>query len=119
MQSLHENYLNLCWQHKKVISHEDDDYIYPTRQSNMGCKKFDHISRAYFLLVANNKTIHSPTSRHCDFYLLKFFKNFVSRRAERASNLTFSKCLHLVDLNNPRILMTRGKMAALSSAEVL
>ena len=35
----------------------------------------------------------------------------LSRRAERASNLTFSKCLHLVDLNNPRILMTHDKMA--------
>ena len=35
----------------------------------------------------------------------------VSRRAERASNLTFSKSLHLVDLNNPRILMTHDKMA--------
>ena len=34
-----------------------------------------------------------------------------TRRAERASNLTFSKCLHLVDLNNPRILMTHDKMA--------
>ena len=34
-----------------------------------------------------------------------------ARRAERASNLTFSKCLHLVDLNNPRILMTDDKMA--------
>ena len=34
-----------------------------------------------------------------------------ARRAERASNLTFSKCLHLVDLNNPRILMTHDKMA--------
>ena len=34
-----------------------------------------------------------------------------SRQAERASNLTFSKCLHLVDLNNPRILMTHDKMA--------
>ena len=35
----------------------------------------------------------------------------ITRRAERASNLTFSKCLHLVDLNNPRILMTHHKMA--------
>ena len=33
------------------------------------------------------------------------------RRAERASNLTFSKCLYLVDLNNPQILMTHDKMA--------
>ena len=32
-------------------------------------------------------------------------------RAERASNLTFSKCLHLVDLNNPPILMTHDKIA--------
>ena len=30
---------------------------------------------------------------------------------ERASNLTFSKCLHLVDLNNPQIFMTHDKMA--------
>ena len=35
----------------------------------------------------------------------------ISRRAERASNLTFSKCLHLADLNNPRILMMHDKMA--------
>ena len=34
-----------------------------------------------------------------------------ARQAERASNLTFSKCLHLVDLNNPRILMTHDKIA--------
>ena len=33
------------------------------------------------------------------------------RQAERALNLTFSNCLHLVDLNNPRILMTHDKMA--------
>ena len=32
-------------------------------------------------------------------------------RAERALNLTFSKCLNLVDLNNPRILMMHDKMA--------
>ena len=42
--------------------------------------------------------------------LLTTSKTF-SRRAERASNLTFSKCLHLVDLNNPLILMTHDKMA--------
>ena len=34
-----------------------------------------------------------------------------TRRAERASNLTFSRCLNLVDLNNPRFLMTHDKMA--------
>ena len=34
-----------------------------------------------------------------------------AHRAERASNLTFSRCLHLVNLNNPRILMTHDKMA--------
>ena len=34
-----------------------------------------------------------------------------TRRAERALNLTFSKCLHLVDLNILRILMTHDKMA--------
>ena len=34
-----------------------------------------------------------------------------TRRAERASNLTFSKCLHLINLNNPRILMIHDKMA--------
>ena len=38
-----------------------------------------------------------------------------TRRAERASNLTFSKCLHLVDLNIPRILMTHDKMAVIAS----
>ena len=38
-------------------------------------------------------------------------KGLLAHRAERASNLTFSKCLHLVDLNNPRILMTHDKMA--------
>ena len=32
-------------------------------------------------------------------------------QAEKASNLTFSKCLHLVDFNNPRILMMHDKMA--------
>ena len=35
----------------------------------------------------------------------------LTRWAERASNLTFSECLHLVNLNNPRILMTHDKMA--------
>ena len=35
--------------------------------------------------------------------------------AERASNLTFSKCLHLVDLNIPRISMTRDKMVVTAS----
>ena len=40
--------------------------------SNIGCKK----TWSYFLLVANNKTKHSPTSSHCYFYALKFFKNF-------------------------------------------
>ena len=39
----------------------------------------------------------------------------VAHRAERASNLTFSKCLHLVDLNIPRISMTRDKMAVTAS----
>ena len=39
-----------------------------------------------------------------------------TRQAERASNnLTFSKCLHLVDLNNLRILMTHDKMAVKAS----
>ena len=38
-----------------------------------------------------------------------------TRRAERASNLTFSKCLHFVDLNIPRILMTHDKMAVTAS----
>ena len=37
--------------------------------------------------------------------------DLLTRRAEGASNLTFSKCLHLVDLNNPRILMMDDKMA--------
>ena len=36
-----------------------------------------------------------------------------SHRAERASNLTFSKCLHLVDLNNPLFLMTHDEMTVL------
>ena len=40
-----------------------------------------------------------------------YSKSLLTRRAERASNLTFSKCLHLVDLNNPRILMMHDKMA--------
>ena len=43
--------------------------------------------------------------------VLQDFLGSDTRWAERASNLTFSKCLHLVDLNNPRILMTHDKMA--------
>ena len=43
--------------------------------------------------------------------LLPGVGSFMACRAERASNLTFSECLHLVDLNNPRILMTHDKMA--------
>ena len=46
--------------------------IIQTRQSVMGCKK----TRSYFWLVADNKTILSPTSRHCYFCSSKFFKNF-------------------------------------------
>ena len=42
--------------------------------------------------------------------LIFSFQILDSRRAERASNLTFSKCLHLVDLNNTRILITHDKM---------
>ena len=45
-----------------------------------------------------------------DFHLAQI-PDFEITLAERASNLTFSKCLHLVDLNNPRILMTDDEMA--------
>ena len=45
----------------------------------------------------------------------KLFFFLFSRRAEKASNLTFSKCLHSVDLNIPRILMTHDKMAVTAS----
>ena len=38
--------------------------------------------------------------------LLPGVGSFMARRAERTS-----KCLHLVDLNNPRILMAHDKMA--------
>ena len=40
-----------------------------------------------------------------------------TRWAERASNLTFSTCLHLVDLNNPRILMMHDKMAVTANIQ--
>ena len=42
---------------------------------------------------------------------LDFSVFYQSCRAARASSLTFSKCLHLVDLNNPRTLMMHDKMA--------
>ena len=42
-------------------------------------------------------------------------RHYKPRRAERASNLTFSKCLHLVDLNIARILMKHDKMAVTGS----
>ena len=40
-----------------------------------------------------------------------------TRQAERASNLTFSKYLHLVDLNNPRILMMHDKIVVTTNMQ--
>ena len=65
------------------------------------------------------ETLKIPDTAVCLRYF--FRKGYVcksetnSRRAERASNLTYSKCLHLVDLNNPRILMTHDKMAVIAN----
>ena len=61
----------------------------------------------------------SPFVHECSANFRSLFAHFLwflikttrTRRAERASNLTFSKCLHLVGLNNPRILMTHDEMA--------
>ena len=50
---------------RKVRYHEDDGY-------SSSAIKFGILKK----LVANNKLIHLPTSRHHYFYSLKFFKNF-------------------------------------------
>ena len=46
--------------------------INQTGQSNMSCQKLT-------VFLANNKTIHSPNSRHCYFYSLEFVNNFYYR----------------------------------------
>ena len=58
--------------------------------------------------------IHSSLDNKCHHQIIHG-KSVPARRAERTSNLTFSKCLHLVDLNNPRILMTHDEMAVTAS----
>ena len=59
-----------------------------------------------------NKSFENHTS---DTYSRKGLTRIKSCWTEKASNLTFLKCLHLVDLNNPQIIMTDDKMAVPSN----
>ena len=79
-EGLHSNYKNEDRQGFVTIGSRNhlvrviSTYVGNTKKSgvssNMGCKGLDHISGGGGL-AANNKTIHSPTSRHCYFYSLK------------------------------------------------
>ena len=61
----HENYFNVkSATQRKVRSYEYDDYS----NNQMG---FEKLTIFLAQLVGNNKTIHSPTSRHCYFYSLE------------------------------------------------
>ena len=57
---------------REVRSRKDVDYSNATIK--MECKK----TKSYFWFVANNKTIHSPTSRHRYFYIfVKILREFL------------------------------------------
>ena len=70
--------------------------------------RFSHLLKSDFALTTGK---HTQMTKENSKGMKDLSASNVPRRGERASNLTCSKCLHLVDFNNPRYLMTHDKMA--------
>ena len=71
------NFVFLCSRkdaHRRIVRSREDAWRLFKLDNQIWVVKKLTIFLAW--LVANNKTIHSPTSRHRYFYSLEFFKNF-------------------------------------------
>ena len=83
----HDNYFSVCRQHKenwgfvKTTIHVASGKNHTSLRTKLPNSSYSitkywlYKNLIIFLVFANNKTIYLPTSSHCYFYQLKFFKN--------------------------------------------